>query len=86
MAKLKKESKSTNDFSSQPSSNVRSQKLEALKIAMQQIDKQYGTGSIMKLGESSHHLEPISIISTGSIALDIALGVGGLPRGRIIEI
>lgn len=86
MARPKKDSKSTNDFSDSSTSELRSQKLEALKIAMQQIDKQFGTGSIMKLGESGHHLEPVSTISTGSISLDIALGVGGLPRGRIVEI
>jgi recombination protein RecA len=67
------------------SDKLKDQKLEALKIAMQQIDRQYGEGSIMRLGESQK-LHPVSAISTGSIALDIALGIGGLPRGRIIEI
>lgn len=52
---------------------------------MQQIDKQFGAGSIMKLGEHNHG-EPIAAVSTQSMALDIALGIGGLPRGRIIEI
>ncbi|OGD79141.1 recombinase RecA [Candidatus Collierbacteria bacterium RIFOXYB1_FULL_49_13] len=52
---------------------------------MQQIDRQYGEGSIMRLGDQ-HRLHPVSAISTGSIALDIALGIGGLPRGRIVEI
>lgn len=61
------------------------QKLEAVKIAMQQIEKQYGTGSIMKLGDSQKDLK-IETIPTGSIALDLALGIGGLPRGRISEI
>lgn len=60
-------------------------KLQAIKIAMEQIEKQFGKGSIMKLGEKSDKLS-IEVISTGSIALDIALGVGGLPRGRITEI
>ena len=64
---------------------VKAQRLEALKVAMQQIDKQFGQGSIMKLGEKSLD-EPIAVFSTQSIALDIALGVGGLPRGRVIEI
>src|SRR3989344_4108862 len=68
-----------------PASDLHSQKLEALKIAMQQIDKQYGTGSIMKPGQNQD-LERAATISTGSIALDIALGVGGLPRGRVVEI
>lgn len=61
------------------------QKLQAVKLAMDQIEKQYGKGAIMKLGESSGHLK-IDVISTGSIAVDIALGVGGFPRGRIIEV
>lgn len=62
----------------------KSDKLEALKTAMKQIEKQHGAGSIMKLGENAH-LE-VSAVSTGSIALDRALGVGGIPRGRITEI
>ncbi len=61
------------------------QKLQAIKIAMEQIEKQYGKGSIMKLGEGTKDIK-IDVIPTGSIALDLALGVGGLPRGRIIEI
>jgi recombination protein RecA len=62
-----------------------SAKQAAIMAAMQQIQKQYGTGSIMKLGERAEHLA-IDVIPTGSIALDLALGVGGLPKGRIIEI
>lgn len=61
------------------------QKLQAIKIAMEQIEKQYGKGSIMKLGENRQDLK-VAVIPTGSIALDLALGVGGLPRGRITEI
>lgn len=61
------------------------QKLEAIKIAMEQIEKQYGKGSIMKLGDSSKGLK-VDVIPTGSIALDLALGVGGLPRSRITEV
>jgi recombination protein RecA len=53
--------------------------------AMQQIQKTYGTGSIMRLGERAEKLS-IEVIPTGSIAVDLALGVGGLPKGRIIEI
>jgi recombination protein RecA len=56
----------------------------ALDMALRQIEKQFGKGSIMKLGESTHM--QIETISSGSLALDIALGVGGFPRGRIIEI
>jgi recombination protein RecA len=59
-------------------------KLQAIKVAMEQIEKQYGQGSIMKLGDRKH-LE-VASIPTGSIALDLALGVGGLPRGRVTEI
>jgi recombination protein RecA len=54
-------------------------------MAMQQIEKQYGVGSIMKLGDSQQNRQ-VDVIPTGSIALDVALGVGGLPRGRIVEI
>ena len=57
----------------------------ALEIAMSQIEKSYGKGSIMRLGEESAAID-IDVISTGSIALDTALGVGGIPRGRITEI
>ena len=56
----------------------------ALDMALKQIEKQFGKGSIMKLGEQSDRR--ISTISSGSLALDVALGVGGYPRGRIIEI
>ena len=60
-------------------------KLKALDIALNQIEKQFGKGAIMKLGEASSRLS-VETIPTGSIALDLALGVGGVPRGRIIEI
>jgi recombination protein RecA len=56
----------------------------ALEVALRQIEKQFGKGSIMKLGESTHM--QVETISSGSLALDIALGVGGFPRGRIIEV
>ena len=57
----------------------------ALRSALDQIKKSYGEGSIMKLGEKAGE-KSIAIIPTGSIALDIALGVGGVPKGRIVEI
>lgn len=57
---------------------------KALEHALAQIDKQYGKGSVMRLGDEQH--QAVAAIPTGSIALDIALGVGGLPRGRVIEI
>lgn len=60
-------------------------KMDAVRMAMDAIEKQYGRGSIMRFGEASQKLD-ISVISTGSLPLDIALGAGGLPRGRIIEI
>lgn len=60
-------------------------KLEAVNLAMEQIEKQYGRGSIMRFGEIGQKLD-ISVISTGCLPLDLALGVGGVPRGRIIEI
>jgi recombination protein RecA len=61
------------------------QKLESIKMAMDQIEKQYGRGAIMRFGDSAGKLD-ISVISTGCLPLDLALGAGGLPRGRIIEI
>ncbi len=66
-------------------SNETSERLKALELAITQIDRQFGKGSIMKLGEDRLH-ERIKIIPTGSISLDAALGIGGIPRGRIIEI
>ena len=65
--------------------NINDQKLQAIKMAMEQIQKQYGKGSIMRLGQSSENLK-VDVIPTGSIALDLALGIGGLPRSRITEI
>ncbi len=61
-------------------------KLQAIQLAMDQIEKQYGKGSIMKLGEKQANKMAIDVVPTGILALDLALGVGGLPRGRIIEI
>ncbi|AFV01343.1 RecA protein [Dehalobacter sp. UNSWDHB] len=60
-------------------------KLKALDIALSQIEKQFGKGAIMKLGEASDRMA-VETISTGSLALDLALGVGGVPRGRVIEV
>ncbi|MDV3206638.1 MAG: intein-containing recombinase RecA [Rhodococcus ruber] len=57
---------------------------KALELALAQIDKSFGKGSVMRLGEESR--QPIAVIPTGSIALDVALGIGGLPRGRVVEI
>ncbi|HEV7754637.1 MAG TPA: recombinase RecA [Mycobacteriales bacterium] len=57
---------------------------KALDLALAQIDKQFGKGSVMRLGDEGR--APIAVIPTGSIALDVALGIGGLPRGRVVEI
>src|ERR1700712_4231095 len=57
---------------------------KALELAMAQIEKSYGKGSVMRLGDEVR--QPIAVIPTGSIALDVALGIGGLPRGRVVEI
>src|SRR6187431_119777 len=64
---------------------VNSEKAKALQAALAQIEKQFGKGSVMRLGEGEV-IEDIEVVSTGSLGLDIALGVGGLPRGRVIEI
>lgn len=65
--------------------DANSEKAKALAAALAQIEKQFGKGTIMKLGEGEV-VEDIQVVSTGSLGLDIALGVGGLPRGRVIEI
>jgi recombination protein RecA len=62
----------------------KAEKLKALKLTIEKIDKDYGKGSVMKLGDKTNM--NIESISTGSIGLDIALGIGGLPKGRVIEI
>lgn len=66
------------------SPSVNSDKLKALQAAMSKIEKDYGKGSIMRLGDEQ--VENVEVISSGSISLNVALGVGGYPRGRIIEI
>ena len=60
-------------------------KKKALDMALSQIEKQFGKGSIMKLGDADAQFE-IDTIPTGALSLDIALGAGGMPRGRVIEI
>ncbi|MBW2937194.1 recombinase RecA [Aureisphaera sp. CAU 1614] len=59
-------------------------KLKALKLTLDKLDKTYGKGTVMKLGDSA--VQKVDVISTGSLGLDVALGVGGYPRGRVIEI
>ena len=57
---------------------------KALDTALAQIDRQFGKGSIMRLGDQT--AQSVKVIPTGSVALDVALGIGGLPRGRVVEI
>ena len=64
---------------------LKEEKLKALDAALSQIEKQYGKGSVMKLGDSALHMN-IETVPTGSLSLDLALGLGGVPKGRIIEI
>jgi len=78
MARKKKE---LSEVKTQKNSSA---KLQAIKLAMDQIEKQFGRGAIMKLGETDY--KKIAVIPTGAISLDIALGVGGVPKGRIVEI
>ena len=81
------------DFPSRPTASstpaqiaaLNTEKAKALQAALAQIEKQFGKGTIMKLGDGEV-IEDIQVVSTGSLGLDIALGVGGLPRGRVVEI
>src|SRR3954469_24734410 len=61
------------------------ERLKAVDLAVGQIEKQFGKGAIMRLGQKGA-IQPIDVISTGSISIDYALGIGGVPRGRVIEI
>lgn len=63
---------------------ISAEKLKALKLTMDKLDKTYGKGTVMKLGDSA--VEPIDTIPTGSLTLDLALGVNGLPKGRVVEV
>lgn len=65
---------------------TRSEKLKSLDLAVQNIEKQFGKGSIMRLGNDEVMMQDVDVTSTGSLGIDIALGIGGFPRGRIIEI
>ena len=67
-----------------PAASQTQDRSKALATALAQIDKSFGKGSVMRLGDDTR--PPVSVIPTGSVALDVALGVGGLPRGRIIEV
>ena len=63
----------------------RQEKIKALDVAVGQIEKQFGKGSIMRLGQRNT-ISPVEAISTGAISIDYALGIGGVPRGRVVEI
>lgn len=68
------------------SASVPNPKIEAVRLAMEQIEKTYGRGSIMKLGDQPAGKMDIEIVSTGCLPVDMALGIGGVPKGRIIEV
>ena len=61
------------------------EKMRALKTVVTSVEKQFGKGSLMALGDDAD-VEPIGTISTGSLALDLATGIGGYPRGRVVEV
>lgn len=69
-----------------PAEGISAEKAKALQLAVSSIEKQFGKGSIMRLGENTAVIPSTDVIPTGSLGLDIALGIGGVPRGRIIEI
>src|SRR5450432_1523553 len=62
------------------------EKEKAIELALAAIEKQFGKGSVMRLGNDEPLIKDLQVISTGSVSLDIALGVGGLPKGRVIEV
>ena len=64
--------------------DLQTEKLKSLKLTLDKLDKEFGKGTIMKMSDKA--VEQVPSIPTGSIALDVALGIGGLPRGRVIEI
>jgi recombination protein RecA len=76
---------SQEDMMDAPVKTLNTEKAKALQAALAQIEKQFGKGTIMRLGEGEV-IDDIEVVSTGSLGLDLALGVGGLPRGRVIEI
>src|SRR5438105_14538390 len=81
---MNKKEKPVSDRSNSAVPVATSERERAIDLALQQIERRFGKGAIMKLGEASHiHVD---VLPTGSIALDLALGVGGVPRGRITEI
>ncbi|OFY85078.1 MAG: recombinase RecA [Bacteroidetes bacterium RIFCSPLOWO2_12_FULL_35_15] len=79
MSKETKETKAANS-----AKEINKEKLKALQLTIDKLEKTYGKGSIMKMGDTA--IEQVEVIPTGSLGLDIALGIGGLPKGRVIEI
>ncbi len=79
-----KELEKENAASPEKGKAINKEKLKALQLTLDKIEKSYGKGAIMKLGDSA--VVPVDVISTGSLTLDLALGTGGLPRGRVVEI
>lgn len=71
-------------MSTEDQAKIKAEKLKALQLTMDKIDKSFGKGSIMRLGDTVE--ENVPVVSTGSLGLDVALGIGGLPKGRVIEI
>src|SRR5260370_37638525 len=65
---------------------VNSEKEKAIELAMSAVERQFGKGSIMRLGNEEPLVRDLQVLSTGSLSLDIALGVAGVPRGRIVEV
>lgn len=76
--------KTTNEKKEERAQTINKEKLKALQLTLDKIDKEYGKGAIMKMGDAA--VENVAIIPSGSIALDLAIGVGGYPRGRVVEI
>ena len=72
------------DIFEQQMSTEKDAKLKALKLTLDKLDKAYGKGTVMKMGDSA--VQEVEVIPTGSLGLDLALGVGGYPRGRVVEI
>lgn len=81
---MAKEVKETKEIKEAKEITVNAEKTKALQLTLDKLEKTYGKGTIMKLGDNA--IEPLEYISTGSIGLDVALGIGGLPKGRVIEV
>src|SRR5258708_31070423 len=77
--------KPTNPTSTPTEQKQDSGRMQAVNIAMQQIEKEFGKGSIMKMGERLSGMGQVPVVSSGSLALNLALGIGGFPKGRIVE-